>query len=219
MDYRDPTWSLSHALADDDVLQTLAKRPMQEENARALASASSKLDTSASRKSGDELVAAGFSYLGTRTALPSLLPTVVDVFIDRDSSTYVTIRRRRTLMPLSRFYIMTHFDDGTCLETVARENPIVPSGGGLTERGGHDDLARDVADHFDAVRERVGKGARILPVRDLQGVDALSRFFISHVITRELANTIANRRRTQINIVIMFVAIFVMLIYAIVRGR
>ncbi|HEX4515251.1 MAG TPA: hypothetical protein VH054_17010, partial [Polyangiaceae bacterium] len=144
MDYRDPTWSLSHALADDDVLSALAERPTRTENAAAAASLRSKLDANATRKSGDELLAAGFQYFGTRTALPSIFPTTCDVFVDRDSTTNVTVRRRRALLPLSQYYIATYFDDGTCIETVARASPIVSSGAALTERGGHDDLARDI---------------------------------------------------------------------------
>lgn len=199
VDYRISAWSLRDALADDDRLAELEARPTGKENRAALDAARFTHDPHAKRATGQALVDAGFRYLGTKSESASYRrASVNDVFVDPDETTYVVLRRRRTLLPLSAYYILTYFADGTCLETVARTTPIIPSEGVHVVRPGHaNDVLRDVEEHLAAVRERAEAGARILPVRDLDTVDRLAKYFYAQIASPRVASSIANARNNE----------------------
>ena len=197
-DYRSSAWSLRDALAADDALDRLEARPIAAENRAAIAAARFAIDARAKRRTGDALVARGFRHLGTKRESASYKPaSVLDVFVDRDETTYVTIRRRPTLLPLSKHYVLTYFDDGSCIETVARADPLYRSDGPLTVRAGCGDLIGDVERHLAAVRERARTGARIVRVRDLGMVLRLARYFVTHVCSTYVAACIADCRRSE----------------------
>ena len=198
IDYRCSAWSLGDALAGDDALARLEARPVAPENRAALAAGHFAIDPRAERKTGDALVVAGFRYLGTLIESASYVRRRLDVFVDPDATTYVTVRRVRSLIGLSRYYVLTSFDDGTSIETVALEKPLYASEGPLTVRAGRgDDLAGDVARHLDAVRERARGGPRVVRVRDLDTVLRLSKHFVGHVLPTWLAARIARTRATE----------------------
>jgi hypothetical protein len=119
---------------------------------------------------------------------------------------------------LSWYYILTYFDDGTCIETVSRYEPLVKSIDRHLVRGGHDDLGLDISMHLDVVRERVESGARILPVRDLDMVKRLATYFYGHVASAESAVNVARIRERERTLVIMCVACLAVLVLTIVRA-
>jgi len=197
-DYRSSAWSLRDALAPDDALDRLEARPIAAENRAAIAAARFAIDARAKRRTGDALVARGFRHLGTKRESASYKPaSLLDVFVDPDETTYVTIRRRPTLLPLSKHYVLTYFDDGSCVETVERAEPLYGSAGPLTMRGGSGDLVEDVERHLAVVRERARAGARIVRVRDLATVLRLARYYVTHVCSAYVAACIADTRRSE----------------------
>lgn len=204
VDYRSSAWSLRDALAEGSLAKLVAT-PVRERNAAALAAARFTIDASATRRVGEELLALeapSFRYLGTKGESASYGPIQPnDVFVDEDATTYVVVRRKRSFIGLSRYYILTYFADGTCLETVSRPKPILESGTRLIARGGTEDLVDDVKSHLAAVRKRALDGKTIVPVRTLDDVLALARYFVSHVCDESVAAAVAETRSNELRIV------------------
>ncbi|MGH7330473.1 MAG: hypothetical protein ACREJX_19160, partial [Polyangiaceae bacterium] len=166
------------ALASDAALARLEARPIAPENRAALAVATFEIDPRAKRRAGQELVDAGFRYVGTRIASASYMRHRADLFVDADETTYVAVRRRRSLLALSHHYFCTFFEDGSCIETVSRVDPLYRSDGPLLVRAGTGSLACDLEGHFTAVRERARSGIRVLPVRGGESTVRLARFIL-----------------------------------------
>ena len=188
-DFRTSAWQLRDALAGDGALAELEQRPISAANARTLEKFRVAADPKATRKVGAELLDAGFRYVGTAREWieGSLYKPTTDTFIDADDTTYVVVRRSRPLIPLSRFYIVTYLEDGSCIETVSTTKPELLSEPRVLIRNGPADLARAVAEHLAYVRERALAGAKILPVRTLDDVVRLKKLHVSHVITEASA--------------------------------
>ncbi len=188
-EFRESAWALSDSLADDEAFAALEARPMHETSSRLLRALTVEVNSNAVQVAGAELKQrGGFRYLGTaKERIRGVLyrPSAGDTFVDAHETTYVIVKPRRQLLPLSRYYIITIFD-GSCLETVSRTESV-PSEGPLLIRTGHDDLERDVAEHLSAVRERAIRGQKVIPVRNLDDVARLKRFYYSHVISPTLA--------------------------------
>ena len=200
---RQSVWTLSDALADNQALVKLEARPMRALNARAHAMFRVALDAAAKRKVGRELLAAGFRRLGTSfehtTEWRGLRP--YETFVDADHTTYAIVRRhvslRSLIFGLSRYFIVTTLADGTYIETVSRRQPVFASEGRYVVRAGHDDLARDVAEHMAYVRERVMREGKIIPVRTLADVARLKRLYVGHVISESTADAIIHARDNE----------------------
>ncbi|MGH7282495.1 MAG: hypothetical protein ACRELY_13295 [Polyangiaceae bacterium] len=198
IDYRSSAWRLRDALASDAALARLEARPIAPENRAALAVATFEIDRRAKRRAGQELVDAGFRYVGTKIESASyVMRDRTDVFVDADETTYVAVRRRRSLLPSSLHYLYTFFEDGSCIQTVGRIDPLYRSDGPLLVRAGTGSLACDLEGHFTAVRERARSGIRVLAVRGGDGTVRLARFELSHVFAPGLAMIVARARETE----------------------
>lgn len=199
VDYRSSAWSLRDAHATEAAMAALEAKSIAKENAAALAAARFAIDPKATRTAGDPLLGEGFRYLGTYGESASYFRmSPCDVFVDPDETTHVTYRRTPSGLRLSRYYVITLFDDGTCLETVARTKPIVGSSGALTVRAGSGDgVIADVRAHMEEVRRRVIAGHKVVPRRSLADVLRVSRYFVSHVISPEVASNVAATRHNE----------------------
>ncbi len=188
-DFRTSAWQLEDALAHDNALAELEQRPIPATNARALEKLHVAADPKATRKVGGELLDAGFRYVGTSREWieGSLYRPTADTFIDADDTTYVLVRRGRPLIPLSRFYILTYLEDGSCIETVSTTKPELLQEPRVLVRNGPADLARAVAEHLAYVRERALAGTKLLPVRTLDDVVRLKKLHVGHVLTEASA--------------------------------
>lgn len=201
--FRQSAWSLSDALTDEQALADLEARPTSKIHARARDAFIVERDATPKRKVGNELLGAGFVYVGTTlertTDWRGLQPS--DTFVDADRTTFATVRRslsfRTQILGLSRYFLVTLLADGTCIETVGRRKPIVASENQYVVRAGHDDLARDVAEHMTYVRERAMQGDKIVPVRTLDDVVQIKRLYVSHVIPKSTADTILHLRDNE----------------------
>jgi hypothetical protein len=221
IDYRMSDWSLRAAHAPDDALARLEARPVGAEQRAALAASRFAIDPAAARRTGDDLVARGFRHLGSKGESAGYRPmNMLDVFIDPDETTYITYRARRSWRGLSRYYILTYFDDGSCIETTARSSPLLTTSEHHIVRPGHDDdIILDVTLHLDAVRAHVARGVRILPVRDLDTVKRLAAYIYGHVVSAEIASGVARTRERERSIALVFVAILAMLAWTIIKRR
>lgn len=221
LDYRTSSWSLREALASDDALARLEARPVKPTGQDALAALRIVVDSTTPRRTGDELLARGCRHLGAKHESAGFRPKPsLDVFVDADETTYITIRSKPSLMGLSRYYILTYFDDGTCIETVARHNPLTPSSERHICRGGHDDdVVLDLSEHLEFVREHVReRGVRIVPVRDLDTVNRLAKYFYGHVASAEIASNVAAMKQREISIALMALCMLLMIAWAIARS-
>jgi hypothetical protein len=209
---------MNDAHAADSVLARLEAERMHPHNTRALAIFDVTNDANAKRTTGDGLLDAGFRYLGTSMEHPKGgTGDLCDAFIDADDTTYVVVRRSRTVLPLSRYYIVTTFDDSTCVESVSQKNPTQPTEPRLTMRGGTNDVVRDAKDHLAFVRERVARGAKVIPLRNLDDIARIKRFYISHVISPQQATMIANVSSTKLKAMILSVGTLLFIAYQIWR--
>lgn len=214
---RTSAWSLRDAHAPPETLERLESVPTTPENRAAIAAARFATRPDATRRTGDRLVADGFRYLGTKGESASYRPLQhLDTFVDPDETTYVLVRRKPWRTGLSRWYVVTQFDDGTCLETFERVRPVVGSHERLTVRGGCGSLVGDVRAHLREVERRAREGAKIVPVRSLDDVLRVARYHISHVTEPRVAANIASIRRTERGLFVMgasFVGLIALIVY------
>ncbi|CAN5703268.1 hypothetical protein BH09MYX1_BH09MYX1_16590 [soil metagenome] len=225
--YRSSAWTLRDAHAPEGRMAELEARPMRSEN-EAAAVAARYVTTPASeteRKVGSELLELErpFRYLGTKGESAGYGGfRLTDIFVDADETTYVSVRRQRSPIGLSRYYVLTLFDDGSCLETVARKKPIIRSSGPLTMRAGTGDLRADVASHLAVVRERAATGLKIIPIKQLDDVLRQSRHVVTHVtepsVASGIAQTRANERALALQVVAVVVAAAVAVAFALAHA-
>jgi hypothetical protein len=210
-------------LAGDAALERLEGCHVHPDNARALAVFEVEVNAEAERTVGGELLEEGFRYVGSsRERVKGSLTTsdadLTDAFLDAGDTTFVVVRRSRSTLPLSRYYFVTVFDDGSCIETVSQTTPRQRSELRLTVRGGHDDLVRDAREHLAAVRGHAASGRKVLPLRSLADVARIKRFYVGHVISPHTASTVASIRTMQLKILALAVGGVLFIAYQIWRA-
>lgn len=222
-----PTSSLRDLLAHDDALAGFETSQVEPENAWLMQSLEVTVEApreGLSPRGDGALRAKGWRWVGTKSERVTLMPGgVCDVWIDPDETTYALVRRRATLLPLSRYYFMTYFDDGTCLETVARATSPLRTEDNMVVVHGTDDLAADAERHLDAVeRHALLRGAGVLPVRTLRDVARLSAHFFRHVLSPPVAANAANAWKREMVVLCVLGALVVglaKLVVTLVRAR
>lgn len=222
-----PTSSLRELLAPDDTLAGFETSQVEPENAWLMQSFEVTVEAPREGLSprGDEsLCAKGWRWVGTKAERVTLMPGgACDVWIDPDETTYALVRRRKPILPLSPYYLMTYFDDGTCVETVALPTSPMRSEGNVVIVHGTNHLVADAAAHLDAVERRaLLRGARVLPVRALRDVARLSAHYYRHVLSPRVAANTVNAWRSEMVVLCVAGATLVglaKLVMAIVRAR
>lgn len=129
----------------------------------------------------------GFRYVGKKREGLTPIGIETDVWISPDESTYLLGRQAQTLDPgvriISRYYLLSYFDDGTCIETVGLERTLFESSAELRVRAGHDKLPIDWERHRDAVRLHCKKeGCCVIRVTDHARVLELTRLYFRHIL-------------------------------------
>lgn len=199
--YREDAWRLRDVLADEEAIAKLERTPVDDLHERAGAAGQVTLsktkDDGASlskQRQIGPLLRRGFRYLGIkRERLGYFGRPTSHCLVDPDGAMWVAIRTELVLAPtLSRRFIVTVFDDGTCVETVGSRSTLKSSSRHVL-RVGSDDVEADLDAHCLAVRAHSVEGARlILPIRSFEDIWRLEKVFFRYAIDDEVAGAMAN---------------------------
>jgi hypothetical protein len=130
----------------------------------------------------------GFRFLG-RYDMMGILPFILrpkrERYVDSLGIVALSARRGTSRGPaeaaMSKYFLVTYFDDGSCVTTWAKSSPPVQSAERMTERGGTGDLDFDYKSHLEAVTAQTSKGKKALLVPDLETSLALGHYYDTYL--------------------------------------
>lgn len=126
----------------------------------------------------------GFKRLGIYDMV-GILPLVMrpkrERYVDPTGVVVMSMRKGTPTGPfeaqMSRYFLVTYFDDGSVITTWGKERPPVAPGKRLVERGGTGELDFDYKAHLAAVGEHAKDGRKALAVADLATSLALGHWY------------------------------------------
>jgi hypothetical protein len=124
-----------------------------------------------------------------------------------DGALWVTVRAERKLRArTSRYFFVSVFDDGTCVETWATPDPVMKANPRLVLRAGTNDPEVDLDAHLKAVRAHLQAGSRrrILPARTHDDVLRQHTQYMRHALSREDAQGMVDVKRNELFVLRMW---------------
>lgn len=207
--YRADAWRVGDAVADDDAIETLEATPVDDLHERAAAMGSMAFVKStdggarlASHALVGPLLRRGFRYLGIQHQRLGYFGRFRShCLIHPDGAVWVTVRAERRLTSrASRYFLVSVFDDGTCVETSSSPEPVMKSSARLHVRAGTNEPDADLDAHLGAVRAHAQEGAkrRILPARTHDDIRRQLAVYVRHALSTEGAQGMVDVRRNEI---------------------
>lgn len=213
--YRDDAWRIGHAVAEDDAIERLEGAPVDEVHERAAKMGSTAFVPAtdggarlASHPLVGPLLRRGFRYLGIqRQRLGYFGRFTSHCLVHPDGAVWVTVRAERKLRSrTSRYFLVSVFDDGTCVETWATPEPVMKASLRLVIRAGTNDPEVDLDAHLKAVRAHLqeGAGRRILPARTHDDVLRQHTQYMRHALSTEDAQGMVDVKRNELFVLRMW---------------
>jgi len=218
---------LRDAVAEIEALERLEATPADDRNERAATMGQTTFEPSeagaASRASNPyvgPLLQKGFRYLGIqRQKLGYFGRFSNHCLVHPDGLVWVTVRAEWRLWPgASRYFLVTLFDDGTCLETASSTDPAIKASARYLVRPGTNDMAADLESHLGAVKEHVRRPSspRILPAHGHDDILRQHTVLLRHSLDPEVAEAIGDVKKNEMETVRMFGPLAVSIVVAVI---